>query len=497
MLSYLVAFLISIGFSTALVPVVKSIARRHRLFDRNQSSRKIHATSVPRLGGVAIVAAFYAPLAGLLFHTNELSHRFYEDPHKALGLFLGGFVIFALGLYDDLRGAGAKLKFAVQFLVAIGLYDVGFRIEQVALPFAGHLSLGSFALPLTLLWIVGVTNAFNLIDGLDGLAGGIAFFSVATTFVIAVSRADALMSLYMASLGGSVLGFLIFNFNPASIFMGDSGSMFLGFILAATSLQTSQKSSTAVAMLVPVVALGLPIMDTLLAMIRRFLRGRSMFSADREHIHHRLLALGFTHRRAVLMLYGLCIFLCAVALAMTFGNSLQSSLLLFVVAVVVAVLIRKLGYLESPREARSLFELRQRNLDLRAAAREIGERLREVQGREDAWLAVQGVTGFLGAHEVRLELRGRCGPAGHETAFFVWQAEGSPRAAPLEVRFPVGASGSGSLTVTWRDGRAEVDRDQEIALELLCDHLAGTMGRLERREAADPSIVLSLRGRRE
>ena len=494
MLTYLVAFLLALGLSTALVPVVKSLARRHQLYDRNQSSRKIHTSAIPRLGGVAIVAAFYAPLAGLLFHANDVSERFYADPHKAIALFGGGITIFALGLYDDLRGAGAKLKFAVQLAVAYGLYHEGFRVEQIALPFGGHLPLGALALPFTLVWVVGVVNAFNLIDGLDGLAGGVAFFGVATTFVIALSRGDVLMSLFMASLAGAVLGFLIFNFNPASIFMGDSGSMFLGFILATTSMQTSQKSSTAVAMLVPIVALGLPIMDTLLAMIRRFVRGRSMFSADREHIHHRLLALGYTHRRAVLTLYGLCLFLGAVALAMTFANSVQSALLLLVVAAVVGVLIRKLGYL-TPVAAGgpSLIELRQRNLDLRTAVRETGERLREATSREQAWQCIEPVAELLGASEMRLELRTSSRPGGRETAVFTWQLEADQRAAPTEAHLPIGSGEPGSLRVAWRDGRAEVDRDQEIALEVLTDHMASTLERLERQAAADPQVVRPLR----
>ena len=146
------------------------------------------------------------------------------------------------------------------------------------------------ALPFTVLWMVGVINAMNLIDGLDGLAGGVAFFAVATNFLLALFRGDVLLCLAMAALAGAVLGFLVFNFNPASIFMGDTGSMFLGFVLAAVSLKTSSKSGTAVAMLVPIISLGLPIMDTLLAMTRRMLLGRPMFSADKEHIHHRLMS---------------------------------------------------------------------------------------------------------------------------------------------------------------------------------------------------------------
>ena len=494
MLTYLIAFLISLGLATALVPVVKSLARRYRIFDRNRSSRAIHDRPIPRLGGVAIAIAFYAPLAGLLFHTNGVSEAFFLDPQKPVALLLGGLAIFLLGLYDDLRGAGAKLKFAVQLGVAGALYASGFRVEQISLPFAGHLTLGPLALPFTALWIVGVINAMNLVDGLDGLAGGVAFFAVAGSFLLALSRGDILMSLYMASLGGAVLGFLIFNFNPASIFMGDCGSMFLGFVLATTSLQTSQKSSTAVAMLIPIIALGLPIMDTLLAMIRRFVRGRSMFSADREHIHHKLLALGYTQRRAVLMLYALCVFLGAVSLAMTFANSTQVTLLLLVVAAVVGVLIRKLGYLKpQPQGAVNPLGLRQRNLDLRAAVRLAGERLRQAQSSEEAWHLVQEVAGQLAADELCLELRSPAADGSHEVARYSWQLDSQGPAAPTSVTLPIGAGAHGTLAATWRDGRAEVDRDQEIALELLTEQLGNTLDRLADRAAADPEIVLPLK----
>ena len=212
------------------------------------------------------------------------------------------------------------------------------------------LSLGVLSLPFTLLWIVGVVNAINLIDGLDGLAGGVAFFGVGTNFILSLVRGDVLMCLLMAALAGAILGFLIFNFNPASIFMGDTGSMFLGFVLAAVSIKTSTKSGTAVAMLVPVMALGLPIMDTLLAMVRRSLIGRPMFSADKEHIHHRLMSrMVLSHRSAVLVLYGLCGLFMLTALGLNFANSAQSAMLLVGMAVVIFVLMRKLGYLDLRR----------------------------------------------------------------------------------------------------------------------------------------------------
>ena len=221
-----------------------------------------------------------------------------------------------------------------------------------------------------MLWMIGMVNAMNLIDGRDGLAAGVAFFAVVTNFLLAISRGDLVMSLMMATLGGAILGFLIFNFNPASIFMGDTGSMFLGFVLAVSSVVTSTKSGTAVAMLVPVISLGLPIMDTLLAMIRRTLIGRPMFAADKEHIHHRLMSrLKLSHRNAVLVLYGLCCLFGLTALGLSFANSAQSALLLAGIAVVVVVLMRKLGYLSPRRAMAGAGEQRRRNVELRSVVK--------------------------------------------------------------------------------------------------------------------------------
>ena len=297
-----VAFVLACLVSGLLTPVVRRFALKHHLFDDHVSARKIHGRPIPRLGGVAIAAGFYAPLLGLLLEARGVGGQFYASTYKAFAFLLGGVGICALGLFDDIRGSGAGKKFLAQFAIAGALYYVGFRIDVLSLPFVGTVHLGALSLVFTLLWIVGVINAMNLIDGLDGLAAGVGLFGVATTFVMAASRNDAIMMLFMAGLGGSLLGFLVYNFNPASIFMGDTGSMFIGYVLAVGSIQTSQKSSTAVAILIPVVALGVPIADTLLAMIRRAVRHRPMFSADRAHIHHKLIDLGLTQKQAVLIL---------------------------------------------------------------------------------------------------------------------------------------------------------------------------------------------------
>ncbi len=499
MLTYLIAFLISLGLSAAAIPTIKSLARRFQLFDRNLSARspsagKTEGANIPRLGGIAIVLGFYAPLIGLLFHNNMVAQRVYEEPHKIWALLAGGLVVFALGLYDDMRGAGARLKLSVQVLVAGAMYAVGFRIDEISVPFAGHLALGSFGLPLTLLWIVGVINAFNLIDGLDGLAGGVGFFAIATTFLLAISRGDVLMSLYMASLGGGILGFLVFNFNPASIFMGDSGSMFLGFVLAVTSLQTSLKSSTAVAILIPIVSLGLPILDTLLAMMRRFVAGRSMFRADREHIHHKLLALGFTQRRAVMLLYGLCVFLGAVALAMTYANSEQVTLLLGVVAVVVTVLVRKLGYLRAVGPpnvpTRPLGTPGDRNLHLRAVARGAGERFSRAESRDELWQGLQAAASELEVQALKLELHDRLTDGSAETIAYSWE-HAALAGTPVELRLPLGTEQRGVLRVTLRlaTGWTEIDRDHEIAIEMLSEYLTSALERLERVSLEARAVV--------
>ena len=312
-----VAFVLSMLCGTILTPFVRRLAHRYGALDHAHSSRKIHGKPIPRLGGIAIVLAFYAPLVVLLLFQTEVGHMFVAERKHAIGLFVGGIAIALLGLYDDLRGANAWKKFAVQFAVAGLLYALEFRIDAIANPFGEPLALGWLSLPFTLFWIVGVINALNLIDGLDGLAGGVALVAVVTTFLVSIQRGHPLMMLFSSALAGAIIGFLFYNFNPASIFMGDTGSMFLGFALSATAIQTNQKASTTVAVLIPAIALGLPIMDTLLAIGRRALRGRPLFQADKEHIHHRLMARGLTHRQAVLVLYGLCTLLGAAALIMT------------------------------------------------------------------------------------------------------------------------------------------------------------------------------------
>jgi UDP-GlcNAc:undecaprenyl-phosphate GlcNAc-1-phosphate transferase len=460
-----------------LTPLVRLLAHRFGALDHALTSRKLHGKPIPRVGGVAIVAAFYAPLLALVFVDSDVGRRLYADPQKALALIAGGLAIAALGVWDDLRGANARTKFLVQFTVAGAMYALGFRVDQIANPYGAPIQLGWLGLPFTMLWIAGVVNAMNLIDGLDGLAGGVALIAITTTFAIAALRGEPLMILFTAALAGAVLGFLFYNFNPASIFMGDTGSMFLGFVLATTAIQTNQKSSTAVAIVVPIIALGVPIADTLLAMARRAARGAPLFSADRGHIHHRLLDLGFSHRQTVLVLYGTSIALGLAALALTHASSSQATWFLLALSGVAYLALRRLGYISLSKAQHVLGE-RRRNLFVRRELRRIGELLREARTPDEAWVAVRMAARAVGATAVALHLpEDRAGDPD-------LLCEGFDEAGPelLRARYSLLPERPGDTHVElgWTDGRAEVDRDTEIAIELLCDHLSGALERIER-----------------
>src|SRR6202171_4825411 len=267
------------------------------------SDRHIHTRPIPRLGGVAIFLTLWCMVLAAHWVPGNFGTREFPLPPFALKILGPATIIFLLGLIDDFYGVNAYVKFAVQAGAAVLLYCNGFGISHLSF-LAAHPHLGWLAgLPLTILWVLWITNAFNLIDGLDGLAAGSALFSSLVTCVVAILfHGEGILFLTLA-LAGAITGFLRYNFNPASIFLGDCGSLLIGFLLSAIALAGSQKSPTMVAVAIPIVSLGLPILDASIAVVRRFLSGKDLFDADREHIHHRLLSRGMPHRRAVLLLY--------------------------------------------------------------------------------------------------------------------------------------------------------------------------------------------------
>ncbi len=487
-----VAFLSATVVAAVATPLVREASGRLGLFDHGLSSRKVHGRPIPRLGGLAIVLAFFTPLAALLVVSSEVGRRLWSDSTSVLALFAGGLTIAGLGILDDLRGCGAKTKFAVQFAVAGGMYLAGFRIDQLSLPFGQAIPLGWAAVPFTMLWITGVINAMNLIDGLDGLAGGVAFIAISTIFALAAVGGDALMLLFSAALAGAVLGFLFYNFNPATIFMGDTGSMFLGFILATTAIRTSSKSTTAVAIVVPILALGIPISDTLLAIGRRAVRGAPLFSADRGHLHHRLIDKGLSHRSAVLVIYGGALVFGVAALLVSFANGKQAAAVLLVLAVLAFLVLRALGLVDVTL-AKAAIADRRRNLDMRAAVRLAGDELAQANTPHDVWSAVRDAAPALGAVGVGLTLGRLAGRSG--SGPWTWGLDDLPEDA-LRARYGLIAErpGDDHLDLAWTDGRERVHRDTEIAVELLCDHASTALDRIERAAFEGPQVnVIRLR----
>ncbi len=421
------------------------------------------------------MAAFCLACLAMVALDHEAARRMFSGSAKLLGLVGGGLVIAAVGVVDDVRGLRARHKLVAQFLVAGIVYAVGFRIEQIANPFGDPLPLGVFSLPFTAFWIVGIINALNLIDGLDGLAGGVALIAVASIFGLSVIRGDGTLLLVTAMLGGAILGFLFYNFNPATIFMGDTGSMFLGFVLATTSIEAGSKSSTTVALLVPMVALALPIGDTLLAMGRRAARGVPMFLGDRGHIHHRLLDRGLSQRRAVLVLYGVSACLGALALVLYRATAVQTGVILVVLGACAGVLLQRLGYFDVGR-THELLDQRRRNLDTRAAIRQAGEQLRRARSFHEVWEAVRSAAVPLGAQAIALQAPEL--PEEELSEGFDLPEDREP--AMLRARFGLVAERPGDrhLELGFIDGRTSVDRDTEIAVELLCDHVSAALDRI-------------------
>lgn len=311
---FLATFLIALILTILLTPMVRSFAPEIGAVDK-PAARKVHTHNTPRTGGIAIFFGFsVAVLFGLLIGAE---HGIKINPHPILGILLGGSIVLLVGLADDMRRLKPLTKLFWQVVGASIAIYFGVEISFVTnLVINGVSPLGLVAIPLTLLWLVGMTNAVNLIDGLDGLASGVTLIAAGTLFVVAVRTHQPGAALLMLAAAGSALGFLRYNFFPASIFLGDSGSYFLGFILAGSAIIGVFKTTLVVALFLPLVILAVPIFDTTFAVIRRIRGHKSLFAADDRHIHHFLLRAGLSQREAVMSIYVACFLLGILALFM-------------------------------------------------------------------------------------------------------------------------------------------------------------------------------------
>lgn len=347
-----IIFALPLLLSLFLTPMAKRLAHRWGALDIS-SDRKIHSGSIPRLGGIAVFLSFMLTLGFIYFQFPELflaiikgSEQSIINIQPSIPVIIAVLMILIIGVWDDISTLGPGLKFAVQLIAATLIYLSGYNISSVTNPVGpGVLDLQLFSYPLTVLWIVGITNAFNLIDGLDGLASGVASIALITIFTISLVHQQVGTAIAALILTGAILGFLWFNFRPATIFLGDSGSLFIGFVLSLLSIQSFTKVSTTFATLVPVFALGLPILDTSLSIVRRFFswflpdrRGayknitfkeivKSIFLPDKSHIHHQLINNGLSHKHTVLLLYLVSFLFCMGAFLVSVTDHLDTTIL--------------------------------------------------------------------------------------------------------------------------------------------------------------------------
>jgi UDP-GlcNAc:undecaprenyl-phosphate GlcNAc-1-phosphate transferase len=345
--TYFALFFIATIASLVITPLVRRFCQRFNLLDVPTDGRRVHKQGIPRLGGVAIFASMLIALSTLPLIPNLLTQSLRGRTPEIFLVLVPTALVLMLGVYDDLRGAKAVVKFAGLGIIASLFYAMGGRIETLAIPFLGAIHFPPAAgFLITVFWLVGIANAFNLIDGIDGLAPGAALFSAIVILVISLVSENPLPIVITLVLCGGLAGFLRYNFNPASIFLGDSGSLSVGFLLAALSVVGVQKATTAVAVITPILAFGLPVIDTGVTMARRLVGRRPLFEGDGEHIHHMLLARGWSQRRVALILYAVCAIFGLLATLFTKTSPPLTGVVLFVVSVVVVIGVGQLRYHE-------------------------------------------------------------------------------------------------------------------------------------------------------
>jgi len=365
--------------SSLLTHYVRNAALRRKWACGSIRKRDVHGSPIPRAGGIAICGTFILVVVPYIVGMRLAGYRFDFGLYTTFAVLAPACLMFVLGLLDDLRNIPPKIKFGVQIVAGLLLYYGGVRIWFFPIV-TGYKELsGIVSVVLTVFWVLLISNAFNLIDGLDGLSAGSALFSTLVVFVVSLLNGTSFVTIVTAVLAGAILGFLRYNFNPATIFLGDSGSLFLGFMLSAVSLVGSAKGTTVVAVAIPIVAFGLPLLDTVLSVARRYLSGQPLFRADREHIHHRLLKRGFSHKQAVVVLYVVSALFGLISLLMLYPSGKSVGIVLTVVGIGGVIGVQHLRYpafAEIGRVAKRTVDQRQiivNNLAIRRATEELSD----------------------------------------------------------------------------------------------------------------------------
>ena len=477
------AVLFALAFLASLVgtPLLRRLWERFGFLDSAIAPGPHLRRPVPRLGGVVIYAAVVGALLALFLHSNVITQEF-RGALPAFWRLLGpATLILLVGVADDIWGMKAGVKFLAQVGAALWLISTGVQILHLSLPWGQTFELGWLSPVLTLLWLVALTNAFNLIDGLDGLAAGVGFISASAIAVTAMMIDDKMVVVLCVALAGALLGFLRHNFNPATIFLGDSGSMFVGFVLAAGAVIWHQKSTTAIAVAAPLLAFALPMADTAVTVLRRTVRGQPIFVSDRHHIHHRLLALGLTSRRVVLLLYGVSAIAALGCILIARGHNLVTGMVLLLFMGACWIGVRRLGYPEFA-EFGPIFS--RRRLAARLRLLESTEGLREIDAPQEFWARFRACAEALELDELRLDPGPESGLPPDDSAGSGF-AEG---ASPLW-RLQVPLKRGGTLTL----GRVRRSEDIQLPLEMVGEELRAVveeaLSRWESRETEEPAPV--------
>lgn len=481
-------FLAASGASMIFTPLVIHWARAWKLYDP-RSPRKVHSSPTPRVGGIAVYASLLVVSAAAVVFDAYWGNVFAEMKSRLAVLLGTGTFLFLVGLYDDIRNLRAIYKLLAQIAASLVVCAFDIRIDTVM---GVRWMAPWLSWPITVFWIVALTNAVNLIDGLDGLAAGICAAACAVIAAFSLYNGNAAMGLFMFILLGSLAGFLVFNFNPARIFLGDGGSMFLGFFLAVASLITASKVATLLGLLMPALALGLPLFDMFFSVIRRLLDRRSVFSADREHIHHRLMDMGMKHHHAVIFMYLVTVVIALAAMMMMFLRGRGELIVLLVAFVLLISVFRVAGVL---RFRRLYAQVRQNLARSREVRRErqafesVRQRFRSAWTFEQWWRAVRRMARRMGFAQIQIT----CRPAGDgeiRTLAYTNAAVASLPHEWMRVSIPL-ASGEGPglesvcIDIPMCDSLETIGRRLTLFGRLLDEHSLSELPRSAERQPAE------------
>jgi UDP-GlcNAc:undecaprenyl-phosphate GlcNAc-1-phosphate transferase len=408
---YFLACLVFFAFfsTLTLTPLVRDVARSFGLVDIADSPRKQHRNAIPPVGGIAVLLGYLAAFGASLIGFKNAEFVLPRES-ETLGILSAVMIVFLTGLLDDLIELKAWQKLAGQLLGAVVAYLSGVQIHV----FHAYSLEFWISLPVTVLWLIACTNAFNLVDGLDGLAAGVGLFATITVVIAALTARDLNLALATLPLAGCLLGFLRYNFNPASVFLGDCGSLSIGFFLGCCGVLWAQKSATVLGMVAPLMAMAIPLLEVLLSVCRRFLRGQPIFGADRRHIHHLLLARGLTPRRAALLVYAMCAVGAIFSLIENSHNNQFGGIIVILFCMGAWIGIQHLGYSEFVNATRLLVKGTFRNMvDVQCRLEQFGQSIDEAASLEECWEAIQAGCRDFEFSGVRLYLHGRV----METAF--------------------------------------------------------------------------------